>query len=218
MGTRVHNQNLDDPNLQRWLNRDPLGGSPDIQLKSISGDMYKLNPLETFIGPNLYEYIYNSPLDYVDSDGLLGFGITGGVSAEAGVVFLGGAGTVSVGGGVFGGGPKGLNFGGFFSGGGFVGTPGLNKRFPKPCESVSQPPIAGGAYAGYGFGPFFTNAKKASDLSGPFSQWNFNLGVGAIKFSVSFAYSGGIGIGSVTFGQGGYVSGSGYPTTTITTK
>jgi RHS repeat-associated protein len=40
-----------DPNLQRWLNRDPMGEEYDV---------------------NLYRFVYNSPLNYVDPDGLWG--------------------------------------------------------------------------------------------------------------------------------------------------
>jgi RHS repeat-associated protein len=40
-----------DPLAQRWLNRDPLGEEYDI---------------------NLYRFVYNSPLNYVDPDGLWG--------------------------------------------------------------------------------------------------------------------------------------------------
>jgi RHS repeat-associated protein len=40
---------FNDPNLQRWLNRDPLGEEEDI---------------------NLYEFTYSDPVNYVDRDGL----------------------------------------------------------------------------------------------------------------------------------------------------
>ena len=107
-----------DPSVQRWPNRDPLGGSPDIQLRIAQGDIYKLNPWESVVGPNLYEYVYNSPLNFIDPDGLWGIGVTGGASAEAGVGY-GAAGTISVGGGVFGGGARGVNLGGYESERGF---------------------------------------------------------------------------------------------------
>jgi len=43
-----------DPNLQRWLNHDPLGEAGGI---------------------NLYQFVYNSPLNYVDPDGLTGWAL-----------------------------------------------------------------------------------------------------------------------------------------------
>ncbi len=42
------------PNLQRWLNRDPIGERYDA---------------------NLYRFVYNSPLNYVDPDGLTGWAL-----------------------------------------------------------------------------------------------------------------------------------------------
>jgi RHS repeat-associated protein len=186
------------PNLGRWLSRDPL---PNPEMSQ---------------GANLYDYVYNSPSNYVDPDGLWGVGVTGVASVEAGAIY-GGAGTVAAGGGVFGGGTRGVNVGGYATRGAFVGGPGLNKKWPDPCQTIPQPPIVGGAYGGYGRGLFLTNAKSASALTGPFWQWNFNLGVGPVRGSVSFAYNGGIGILSITVGQGGFITGSGYPTTTITT-
>ena len=46
-----------DPNLGRWLSRDPL-------LNRISG-----TPNEVLQGPNLYSYVHNNPIHYVDLDG-----------------------------------------------------------------------------------------------------------------------------------------------------
>jgi RHS repeat-associated protein len=52
-----------DPNLQRWLNRDPLG-EPGFEV--LRGD-------DTDVlgdGPNRYAFVQNSPVNYHDDDGL----------------------------------------------------------------------------------------------------------------------------------------------------
>ena len=90
-----------DPNLQRWLNQDPIGERG---------------------GLNLYRYVYNSPLNYIDPDGLtprgaawgaaIGMGIggllggtiggAGGTLAAPGVGTLAGAGEVGAAGAAWG--------------------------------------------------------------------------------------------------------------------
>jgi hypothetical protein len=72
----------------------------------------------------------------------------------------------------------------------------------------------GGAFAGIGGGAFVSNAKSTGDLKGAFDTYSFNVGVGAIKVSLQFGYSGGTWIGSATFGPGIGISGSSYPTNT----
>jgi RHS repeat-associated protein len=72
-----------DPNLGRWLSRDPLGES---------------------FGSNLYAYVTGNPVSQNDPFGLWGFGVTGGGTAEVGAVGAGAGVSVSVGGGVFWGG------------------------------------------------------------------------------------------------------------------
>jgi hypothetical protein len=136
--------------------------------------------------------------------------VIGGGSLEAGVVYGAGA-TGSVGGGLFLG--NSFNVGAFASGGAFVGGPGWAK---KTFDCGGQTPFAVGAYGGGGL--FLTNAEAASQLKGPFQQWNLNVGVGLFKFSASFALSNGIWMGSVSIGPGAFFSVSGYPTSTAATK
>jgi RHS repeat-associated protein len=183
-----------DSALPGWLTPDPIGEAGGI---------------------NLYGFVGNNPINYVDPYGLWGLGFLGGGSAETGVVY-GGGGTMVAGGGLFG---KGLRPSGtetFLSGGAFVGGPGLAKKAPKDCP---QKPWALGGFAGAGLGPFITNAKNTGygpgGLAGPFKQWNLNAGIGPIQFSASFAYNGGTWIGSITAGPGLGLNASGYPTETV---
>jgi RHS repeat-associated protein len=198
------------PELQRWLNRDPLAPWPEIQLRSAQGEIVNVAPWETFVGPNLYEYVYNAPRNYIDPDGRWGIGITGGAAGNVGAGAVGGGATGAVGGGVFWGGPSGVNGGVFASGGAFVReSPGV---VSLKCPNYNQTPWAVGAYAGVGAGGFLTNAKKAADLKGPFKQWNLNTPIG----SINFGWSDGTWILSITAGPGDVGDISGYPTTTVT--
>ena len=61
---------------------------------------------------------------------------------------------------------------------------------------------------------FLTNATTASELRGPFDTYSFNVGVGPFKVSVQFGTGNGIWIGSATFGPGAGISGSRYPMNT----
>ena len=56
-----------DPNLQRWLNRDPIG---ENGFMAIMYPRLKLNA-EISLGANLYEIIDNDPIQYVDALGLI---------------------------------------------------------------------------------------------------------------------------------------------------
>jgi RHS repeat-associated protein len=198
------------PNLQRWINRDPLAAWSEVRFRRAGGDTYKLSPWETFVTPNLYEYVYNSPLSYIDPNGLWGVGVIGTASGDLGVGFVGAGATGSVGGGYFWGGQSGGNAGVFASGGAFVReSPGV---VSLKAPDYDQTPWSGGAYAGVGAGAFLTNAKRASDLSGPFKQWNLNTP----WFSLSFGWSGGTWICSATVGPGAVGSASGFPTGTVT--
>ena len=59
-----------DPNLGRWLSRDPIAS-----VLRTSNPLYDAEMLQ---GPNLYEYVGNSPVEWTDPLGLWQFTITGG--------------------------------------------------------------------------------------------------------------------------------------------
>jgi RHS repeat-associated protein len=62
-----------DPDLGRWPNRDPLG-EPGFEVMQRAAP-YRAHslvqgPAERIEGPNLYEYVRNNPIQYVDPLGL----------------------------------------------------------------------------------------------------------------------------------------------------
>jgi RHS repeat-associated protein len=65
-----------DPNLQRWLNRDPLGDVTLVQFlypKQVgvfSQDRHMIPPREELSEPNLYMFVANSPVSGTDPFGL----------------------------------------------------------------------------------------------------------------------------------------------------
>lgn len=64
-----------------------------------------------------------------------------------------------------------------------------------PSQSV-QPGVLG-AYAGAGGSVFFTNARSVQQLSGPFTTYSLNVGVGPYKFSVQYASGGSVKVLSI---------------------
>jgi RHS repeat-associated protein len=190
-----------DPNTARWLSRDSAGEGWDA---------------------TLYSYVSNDPIDLTDPLGLWGAGVAVAASAEIGTATgTGGGVTGSAGYGGFVGGPAGFNTGGFAGGGAFAGG-GLA---PPPTVTVpsrhnpgaNQSPFASGAYAGFGGGAFLTNANSACELGKGFHQFNVNVGIGPVQFSLSVAYSGSTWIATLTTGPGFGASASGYPTYSATT-
>jgi RHS repeat-associated protein len=58
-----------EPNLQRWLNRDPLGNAYDITDAMEGRRTPRVIPWEKHEGPNLFQFVGNNPLWFIDSDG-----------------------------------------------------------------------------------------------------------------------------------------------------
>ncbi|MGH7165402.1 MAG: RHS repeat domain-containing protein, partial [Nitrospiraceae bacterium] len=169
---------------------------------ALTGRWAAKDPLR-FLGldPNLYGYVENSPVNLIDPPGLWGFGGIAGGTAEAGDA-AGFGFQASSGAGFFWGGSAGLNSGGFTSRGSFVGSP----------KDDNPKPFVFGATAGLGGGVFFTNAKCAKQLLGPFDTWSVNLPV----ISFQFATDGRTRIGSIQIGRSLGFSFSRYKVTTET--
>ena len=167
-----------DPGLQRWINRDPLGSYPDIELRTARGRTYKLIPGERYEGPNLYTHTYNDPVNFTDNNGLWTIGI--GVTASYG---LGIAGGVSAGLYIGHSADAGWSFG--LLGTTFVGVGG-------------PPNVFGGGFAQW------TNAKCVSQLKGPRFEGGASAGEGAVAGADFVAGSGYQG-GDLNFGLGAEV-------------
>jgi hypothetical protein len=61
-----------DPGAQRWLNRDPLGDQGFVTRQPYPSS-FALAPIaERKEGPNLYDFVWNSPGNYSDRYGLEG--------------------------------------------------------------------------------------------------------------------------------------------------
>jgi RHS repeat-associated protein len=140
-----------------------------------------------------------------------GYGVVGGLSGDLGAGGTGAGGTGSVGYGRFAAYTPSEQGGVFASGGAFVReSPGV---VSLQLPDYDQTPWSLGAYAGIGAGPFFTNAKKACQLKGPFKQWNLNTPL----FGANWAWSEPTWFFSITVGPpSGVASVSAYPTTTTT--
>ncbi len=180
-----------DSNLGRWLARDPMGERA---------------------GKNLYRYVKNKPLSMIDPLGLIGFGLIANGTAEAGLGKIGAGVTGSGGVGFFSGGDCPSSLGGFASGGGRVLIGANAPPIGAPTNGYDNED-AGifGAYTGVGAGLFFTNADDPCDLAGKGDTYNINTPF----LGVSYSYSTGVGVLSITLGPGGAISLSTYPTYTV---
>ncbi len=191
-----------DPNLQRWINRDPIGEAPratrlllargigrDVALAvQGKGDV----PFEAWprLGPNLYRYNENDPVDVVDLYGLWTFGVGLTIGVQWGPINI----LLSVG---VTGDTQG-NFGGYFTRGGGAG-------------------LGAGFFAGVSVQG--SNAKCNNDLSGPFGYGGLGGAFGGAGSLDGFwgnsndgPVFGGGGTVGVGFGGGGA---AGVTTTTI---
>jgi RHS repeat-associated protein len=161
---------------------------------------------------NLYGYLLNDPINWIDPSGLWGFGAIATGTAEVGMS-VGGAGvTGALGVGSFYS-EGALSSGSFVDFGGFAGGPGYGPEYPE-IESGQNVRLVQGGSCGAGIGGFFTNAKSVNDLEGPFKSININLPMVSIQFS----FGGGIGLLSVTAGPSLGLSVSYYPTNTEVTR
>jgi RHS repeat-associated protein len=126
--------------------------------------------------------------------GGLGFYAGGNADATLGPV-IGAAGTLSGGVGAFYDPDTGLSSGAYATGGVLAFLLDNVKASPSQTVGGQQLQPGGlGAYAGGGAGVFFTNARSVNQLSGHFEVWQVNIGLGEVKFSLSIATAGNIGI------------------------
>ena len=211
-----------DPNLQRWLNRDPIGELGGLNLYS-----YVANNPMTFVDPfgtdvqtviaSYFQAYYGQPSIGANLLHLSGaaeamqpppfsIGLQAQANSEAGYLF-GGAVNISFGFGLFYDPRSGISIGGFQSGGLFLGGPPASLNLP--CSPTRKPSGVFGGNASWGVGPWISNAGTPSQLGGPFDQWNFNS-----PLSLSYATSDGTWIATAGIGYGGVGSFSVYPTTT----
>ena len=163
-----------DPGVQRWMNRDPLGGMVSTTLRWGRNHTINVAHWETsYEGPNLYSYVLNNPVALTDQNGLWTIGI--GLQGSYGFIIAGGV----SGGFYFGHGPGGWSFG--FLGGPFLGGGGFG--------------LGGGGFVSV------TSAPCVSTLKGLGGQVGGSVGeVGS--FGGYYIYGVGYGGGELTFGFG----------------
>ena len=127
-----------DPSVGRFISEDPLGfGGGDV---------------------NLFAYVQNNPVNWVDPLGLWGFAVNSGGALEGGIG-MAGAYQAESGGGVFWGGSSGVNVGAYTASGGFAG---IDQGFPWSENSQ----FVAGATGGLGAGGFITNAEMRQTAQG----------------------------------------------------
>jgi RHS repeat-associated protein len=110
-----------DPNMQRWLNRDPLGEEGGI---------------------NLCGFVENNPISHVDSAGLCNISIRCGPYAISGVTLGNHCGVVA---------PNGVEYGigGAGTSGGIIGPEKTPPVYPNPTKPLPSPGKKGPNQTGY---------------------------------------------------------------------
>jgi hypothetical protein len=207
-----------DPNLGRWIQRDPIGEQGGLNLYGYVGNdpINSIDPLGLFVAANSMDY-YTSGQAGQDAlaearaieNHSFSFGITGNINLEGGML-LGGGGTFSGGIGLFHDPQNGFSIGSYLSAGGFLLGWDKGSAVKSPCD---LPSAVFGINAGVGGGLFFSNAGTPNQLYGAFDQGNYSS-----PLSVSYAQSGNIGILSITSGSEGIGAISTYPTYTFSTS
>jgi RHS repeat-associated protein len=142
-----------DPTNGRWMNRDPFHGA------------------EQLIGPNLYSYVHNDPLNIRDPIGLAAIAAIAGVEAEVGA------------GNGFGG-QAGLGFGEFVSGPNAEHLFGYADAGASAAAFYDLNAFIIGESVGYGAGVAVSDANSTDDLKDWFKQININTP----SFSVAYAW------------------------------
>jgi RHS repeat-associated protein len=117
-----------------------------------------------------------------------GIGLSGGANAEAGAGLAGAAAQVSAGGGAFHNSNGGWSRGSYTTYGAAANA--LNAVAGTPAQS-STPVVAGASFGG-GASVFVTNAQSVQQLTGPFTSYSLNVGVGPAQFSAQLSVGGGI--------------------------
>jgi RHS repeat-associated protein len=140
----------------------------------------------------------------------LTYGVTG--NASLGVPGVGAMADGSTGGGTFISQAGQVSEGAFASGGASAFAGSHNASAPQQSK-IS--PFVLGAYVGGGTFVSLTNAQSMNQLSGPFAQWNANIGFAA-GYSLTFQYDNKSGIWNLSISQGPGIGLSGTAMTTTT--
>jgi RHS repeat-associated protein len=131
---------------------------------------------------NLYEYVDNDPVNFLDATGLQGIGINWGGTVGFGGGSWGAGGTASAGVGLFFDPQAGGSVGAYGTVGGAAGANGnWGTIANSPTGATST--VSGFGATVPGFGGFITNAGSADALAGPFDTYIASTPFGEIQFS-----------------------------------
>jgi hypothetical protein len=197
---RYYGHRYYDPNIGRFINRDPIAEAGGINLYG-----FVLND-----AINQWDYLGNAayrPVTKIHPTLLVG--VQGGASATAGNGVAGGSVQGSVGWGVAVGGDSGFNQGTWVAGGAFIGNP----LGSYSAVHAGQSNGAVGVYGGYGAGVVLSNATNIGQLDGPFKQYNIDVPLMSVSWAVG---ADGTKVLSVSWGPSWGWAYSSYSTTTKT--